>query len=114
MGNWLILLGVLGIVGLVGSWLWPYAKNWFGLSATTSATADKILAFADEAAFLAALAPAYLLAVKRGDAKIRDLLNQCRLQSATWDDAPPAETATTAAVIQKLEAELSELKAGKA
>lgn len=81
MLGWIFIgLGVLALATM--KWWLPK----LGASATTVAVAEKAAAFADEGAFLVALAPAYLIAVKRGDTKIKDLLNQCRLQSATWDD----------------------------
>jgi hypothetical protein len=90
---WLVVKwGGSGLVALL-IFLWfvlPILKKWrptwFG-PVTTAAT-DTVTAWVDQIAFLTALAPAYLLARKRGDTIILDFLSKCRVESATWDDAP--------------------------
>lgn len=119
MGTIFIVLGILGIVLLVG---WQLFGAKLGLPATTTATVDKVAAFADEATFLTSLVPAYLLALKRGDVRIKDLLSQCRQQAATWDDAVvapaimiplPAPVVTVAPTLADLAAKIAALEAAQ-
>lgn len=89
MGANLITLGVVLAVltFVVVPLVWKFIKGKF--SASTQATGDKISAFIDEAAMLTALTPAWLLAKKRTDVKILELLAQVRVACAAWDDAAP-------------------------
>ncbi len=113
MGTILIILGVIAAVALLFPWSWAGTK--LGWSTQTTATAAKASALLDEAAFLLSLMPASLLAMKRGDGKIKELFGQCRAQAATWDDVVPAptvtvSTTTTNPTVAQLTAEIESLK----
>lgn len=88
---WLSVAIACVIAYLVLSWVvWPLVKSkWLTKGSTASNVGDKISALVDEGLMLVCLSDCYLLAKKRGDTKIIDLLNQVRLASAQWDDAVP-------------------------
>jgi hypothetical protein len=102
MNGWILVVGaVLVAVTMFGSQLWAAVKKLWpaaGASATADKAVDTALAFIDEASFLAALGPAWLLAKKRGDTMILDLLRQARVQAATWDDVASDTVVVSATV----------------
>jgi hypothetical protein len=90
----LLGVGLLVAAAVVVAWLsWNLWKN--KTSTNVQAAGDKIAAFLDEMALLSSITPAYLLAKKRGDGKILDLLAQIRVVAATWDDSPTPPVAPT-------------------
>ena len=101
-----IALGILFVLGGV------YALVRSRLPSSITAIGDKVEAFADQASFLTALTPAYLIARRRGDSTALDLLAKARVQAATWDDPPAVATTATAttATVESLAAELAALK----
>ena len=103
------LVALLVFVWFVVPILKKWKPTWFGTA--TTAAADTVTAWVDQIAFLTALAPAYLLAKKRGDTIILDFLSKCRIESATWDDAPPSPVVTLADPLVALAADVAALKA---
>lgn len=107
------LVVLLAFVWFVVPILKKWKPTWFGTA--TTAAADTVTAWVDQIAFLTALAPAYLLAKKRGDTVILDFLSKCRIESATWDDAPETPALTSSAptptvTLERLAFEVAALK----
>jgi len=104
-----IALGALFVV----AWLYTIVRSL--LPSSVSTIGDQVEAFVDQASFLAALTPAYLIARRRGDTAALDLLAKARVQAAMWDDPPVAGDGTAAgtsqaATVESLAAELAALK----
>jgi hypothetical protein len=108
--------GTVAILGLLCvlcfSWIaWPIIKaKWVTPGSTTANAGDKVAALVDQGLMLLALADCYVLARKRSDSKIIDLLNQVRQASATWDDSIPAVISTPSSVDAVIAEALAKVK----